>query len=590
MAIGASLRRALTLWRMPSRLTLGIVGVLLLLLIAAWLLAWRTASRLPDSLRWFGTPEYAAVSVGPLGTIEYRDFRLRDPDPRGGDVFSAARLRLETPGLHWLVWHGLSGGPSSGGLADVLGPARRARAEQSGGVPPAFPPAARLRLQAEGLVAGPALAVGDLRWIGLTSGAPLDGEGCDGIGRFTAAHLVEMGLDDVPTQAEASFVVTGRDAARITFAIEQRAASRTELDMQLRLDGVRGLLDADWSRSVILERRWTVRDLGMVSARNRWCAQRMGISRDGYVDRHLGAIKRMLAEVGAAPTRDLESAYRRYAARGGEITWESKPSLTTPVGQLATFALPERLRIMNATLESVRGRAAPFRFEAVPLPVAAAPLEAPPLPGVADASAVATPVPGTAPAATPPAGEALPVPAPPLASVQGPDTAPPIAPPAPPASTPEPAAGGAPVADRSPPAPAPEAAPTPVPARPLATTAPPVVDPIASPREARASDPPVQRAPAPREPGTLARVSPPPPAAGPVRYADLALLEGRRIEVRSVYGSVRRGTLEKYTDTAITLRLEQRERGLSVTMPQQTVDSVRLLDTPYGAGDAPPPG
>jgi len=91
MAIGASLRRALTLWRMPSRLTLGIVGVLLLLLIAAWLLAWRTASRLPDSLRWFGTPEYAAVSVGPLGTIEYRDFRLRDPDPRGSDVFDPAK-------------------------------------------------------------------------------------------------------------------------------------------------------------------------------------------------------------------------------------------------------------------------------------------------------------------------------------------------------------------------------------------------------------------------------------------------------------------------------------------------------------------
>lgn len=590
MAIGASLRRALTLWRMPSRLTLGIVGVLLLLLIAAWLMAWRTASRLPDSLRWFGMPEYAAVSVGPLGTIEYRDFRLRDPGPGGGDVFSAARLRLETPGLHWLVWHGVSGGPSSGGLADVLGPARRARAEQSGGLPLAFPPASQLRLQAEGLVAGPGLAVGDLRWIGLTSGAPLDGEGCDGIGRFTAAHLVEMGLDDVPTRAEASFVVTGRDAARITFAIEQRAASRTELDMQLRLDGVRGLLDADWSRSVILERRWTVRDLGLVSARNRWCAQRMGISRDGYVDRHLGAIKRMLAEVGAAPTRDLESAYRRYAARGGEITWESKPSLTTPIGQLATFALPERLRIMNATLESVRGRAAPFRFEVVPLPVATAPLEAPLLPDPADASAVATNAPGTVPATVPPGGEALPVPAAPLASVPESGTVTPIAAPTPPAPPPEAPAGGVAVADRSPPAPAPEAAPIPVPERPLASAAPPVVDPIASPRAERPSDPPAQGSGAPREPGPVARLAPAPLAAGPVRYADLERLEGRRIEVRSVYGSVRRGTLEKYTDAAITLRLEQRERGLSVTMPQQTVDSVRLLDTPYGIDEPPPPG
>ena len=48
--------------------------------------------------------------------------------------------------------------------------------------------------------------------------------------------------------------------------------------------------------------------------------------------------------------------------------------------------------------------------------------------------------------------------------------------------------------------------------------------------------------------------------------------------VRSSYGSVRVGTLEKYTDTAITLRLEQRERGLSVTMPQNTVRDVQLIE------------
>jgi hypothetical protein len=245
---------------------------------------------------------------------------------------------------------------------------------------------------------------------------------------------------------------------------------------------------------------------------------------------------------------------------------------------------------MNATLESVRGRAAPFRFETVPLPVATVPPDAPLLHGATDANATTTPAPGTAPEATLPGDEALPVPAASLASAPGPDSAPPASPTAPPASIAEPAASRATVADRSIPAPTPVAAPNPVAVRPPATTAPPGVDAIAAPRTERSPDPTVAEVAAPREPGTLARVSPPPPAAGPVRYADLALLEGRRIEVRSVYGSVRRGTLEKYTDTAITLRLEQRERGLSVTMPQQTVDSVRLLDTPFGAGDAPPPG
>jgi hypothetical protein len=89
----------------------------------------------------------------------------------------------------------------------------------------------------------------------------------------------------------------------------------------------------------------------------------------------------------------------------------------------------------------------------------------------------------------------------------------------------------------------------------------------------------------------VASVAPAPPVGARLRYADLERLEGRRIEVRSVYGSVRVGTLQKYTDAAITLRLEQRERGLTVTMPQQTVESVRLLEQRFAPDNGPlPPG
>lgn len=586
MALGASLRHALTLWRMPSRLAIGVAGAVVLTLTIAWVLAWRGAAQLPDSLRWFGTPEYAGVWVGPLGTVEYTDFRLRGADAREPDVFAASRLVLETPGLHWLLWHGLFGGPSSGGLAEFAGPARLTRVQQSGGLPPAFPAASRLRLRAEGLVPGPGLAAaGDLRWIGLSSGAPLDGEGCDGIGRFTSAHLLEMGIGEAPTVADASFEATARDTARITLSIERNSASRIELDMTVRADGVRALLDADWSRVVILDRRWSVRDLGFVAARNRWCAQRMGISRDGFVDRHLAAIKRELAAAGLVPTRDLESAYRRYAARGGEMTWHSRPTLTTPVGQLATFAVGERLRILNATLESVRGRAAVFRFDPAPPPVvepfapprSLAATEGDPasegLAGAAPAGPDAVPA---AAASTgsggppPPAPGALaPVPAVPAGA-----SAPALSGPSRTAATPDPAA--------RPPAPAAPMRPAPV----AASTPPPrtSVSPPAGPLNAPAGG-------ADRTPGPLASVAPPATVDGRLRYADLERLEGRRIEVRSIYGSVRVGTLEKYTDAAITVRLEQRERGLSVTMPQQTVESVRLLDQRFAPDDGPlPPG
>jgi hypothetical protein len=554
MAPGAKLRQALTLWRISPRIAFGALGLVLLLLLAGWLLAWRAAGQLVDSLRWFGTPEYASVSVGPLGTVEYSRFRLLGRRAGEPEVFSAARVRLHTPGLHWLVWHGfVQGGPSSGGLAGFLGSERQAWVESNGGLPRAFPPAGRLALAVEGLVPGPGLAqAGDLRWIGLASGAPLDGEGCDGRSRFTAADLVEMGISDGPTRAEASIDVERADTARITFAVERLGASRSELDMTVRIDRARALLDADWSNVVILERRWSVRDQGLVSARNRWCAARLGISRDGFVDRHLAAIKREFAAIGATPTAELESAYRRYAARGGEITWHSRPSLTTPVGQLATFGLADRLRILNATLESVRGREAAFRFT-MTTPVPQAVVAQPPDP------AGAAPLPDDAAPVPPPSG----VPdsaAPPVVAAE------PVAPPV--------------VAPVAPAVVAPAAAPAVATVAPPVTPARPAVAPAPGP-----TPPPARPSPATVPAPSLATRAPLPATGRDLAYADLAGLVGRRIEVRSTYGSIRRGTLEKFTDAAITVRLESRERGLSLTMPNQTVRSARLLDRGTGAAE-----
>lgn len=595
MAIGASFRNALTLWRMPSRTTLAVVIVLLFLLVGAWLVAHRAAGLLIDSLRWFGSAQYASASVGFGGSVEYRGFRMVSAAPGAPEVFSADRVRLETPGLHWLVWHGLFGGPSSQGLADYMGASALARVEQEGGVPRAFPGAGRLVAIAEDLVPGPGLAaIGDLRWFGLASGAPMDAEGCDGRRRFEAVDLAGMGLGETPTRVELRFDVVASDSARIGVVLERPSTSRAELEMTVRADDVRSLPDRDWSQLVILDRRWTVQDQGFVSARNRWCAARMGISRDGFVDRHLAAIKRELAAAGAVPNEELESAYRRYASRGGEITWHSRPTLTTPLGQLARFTLAERLRIMNATLESVRGRAAAFRFEMV------APVPLPGDPAATAATTVATtgplpdgsaPVDGAVvdPATAVAAGDvpATPVAAdgtalPPTDTTVSPDAAP-----VPTVPVPADAATTASVAPAVPAPPAPEPV-APAPVQPVVAA--PMRVPEAAPgREVPPEPVPVSpvapsAGPLPVSPdpagtvGPVATARPVIPVGRGLVYSDLRGLEGRRIEVESTFGSVRRGTLEKYTDTAITLRLEQRERGLKVTMPQATVREVRLLD------------
>jgi hypothetical protein len=63
-----------------------------------------------------------------------------------------------------------------------------------------------------------------------------------------------------------------------------------------------------------------------------------------------------------------------------------------------------------------------------------------------------------------------------------------------------------------------------------------------------------------------------------VPYEALADMEGRRFEITSIYGTRRRGTLEKYTNAALTLRLGAREGSLRLSMPQRTVREIRLLD------------
>ncbi len=597
------MRNALTLWRPPSRVAIAVVVLALLLLLVAWMIAHRASAQLVDSLRWFGDAEYSSASVGLGGSVEYRGFRLRSSDRASGEIFSARSIRLQTPGLHWLVWHGLVGGPSTGGLADAMGAAQLARVQENGAVPRAFPAARRLGLRIDGLVAGPGLArAGDLRWFGLVSAAPVDAEGCDGRSRFTPTDLTAMGLSDSPTQVEASFVASSSDTAIIELVIERSGASRSELEMTVRADNVRGLLDSDWSKMVILDRRWNVSDQGFVSARNRWCATRMGVSRDGYVDRHLAAIKRQLATIGAAPASDLESSYRRYAARGGEITWHSRPNLTTPVGQLARFTVAEQLRILNATLESVRGRAAPFRFDFTPvLPVlSTAPAAVADSAPAIDAAITAAGGSGT----SAPALEGSPASGMGIASSSSPalpaDTGPGAA--VPPIDNASPAQSATsrdlPARfERSPAVAGQPSTPTSVPS-PIATA------------EAR-PQPAAARQPAPRialPPGadrpaqtpaarpTLARAAPQPSVSvltSPGRrlvYGELSQLVGSRLEIRSSYGITRRGSLEKYTDTAITVRLEGRERGMSVTMPQPTVREVRLLDYRSASDVAPTDG
>ncbi len=62
-----------------------------------------------------------------------------------------------------------------------------------------------------------------------------------------------------------------------------------------------------------------------------------------------------------------------------------------------------------------------------------------------------------------------------------------------------------------------------------------------------------------------------------VPYAELEQHIGERIEIRSTYGTVRRGVLTKYTNVELTLRLDFGKGTIELTVPKDTVASAWLL-------------
>lgn len=553
MGRGSPLERALTLWRIPPRVVVIVLVALVLLVGFVWLAFARTADRLVDSLRWYGQVEIAGRSTGLTGDVHLRGVRLSTYGPDPQLILSADNVVLDTPGFLWTLFAGYSGGANAA-IESYLSPTQIEAVRAGGDLPAALPPMRALAIDAEGVVAGPALqSFGELRWFGLASASPFDSAACDLERGFEPSDLMRMGLPDAPLRARLAMSLVDATTADVELALSRAGASRATLTMRLRADDPERVIDADPATLIALERRWDVADEGFVAARNRYCASRLGISRDGYVDRHLDAVRARLAALGVRADPAVENAYRRFVGRGGELTWRAQPSLATTFGQMARFSPAQQLRLLNATIESVRGRAVPFALEfdipQTPSPVAAADDPAAALAAPDGAVADAIPVP-VSPAVAPPADPAA-------------------APDAVPAAT-SAATSPAPVISPAPPAPLPDAAQL-------------AEDAAAAPTASAAASPAATSADAAPTPALPAGMQPLPRRSGYapgqiVPYEALADMEGRRFEITSIYGTRRRGTLEKFTHAALTLRLGAREGSLRLSMPQRTVREIRLLD------------
>lgn len=90
------------------------------------------------------------------------------------------------------------------------------------------------------------------------------------------------------------------------------------------------------------------------------------------------------------------------------------------------------------------------------------------------------------------------------------------------------------------------------------------------------------------EPKPARRELPVPARDGSLDYVDLGPYLGREIEVLTIWGSRRRGELINHAQARLVLRLPPSQGGFDLTMPAETVQSVRVLDAAAIQPDSSP--
>lgn len=90
------------------------------------------------------------------------------------------------------------------------------------------------------------------------------------------------------------------------------------------------------------------------------------------------------------------------------------------------------------------------------------------------------------------------------------------------------------------------------------------------------------------EPQPARQVIPLPASDGRIDYGQLGPYLGREIEVVTIWGSSRRGELVSHAQARLLLRLPPSQGGFDLTVPAETVQSVRVLDAAAIQPDSSP--
>ena len=217
------------------------------------------------------------------------------------------RARLETPGLHWVLFKSLT--------SVKFGKFDRRKDRNT-------PHLDRLHLTLTGVRSDEGFdpSLGDLGPFGAISASPYETEGCRHDTLWLRDELQAMGLALGPGTLSFDYQIENNQL-NTTVSLSTPGAGEVTLHRQEQLtSGPRNALMIDQTHGAWQNERWRLRDLGFVAARNAHCANQESISKDAFVQRHLDSVERLLAVQGIGIDSATRRRYAQFARDGGELS------------------------------------------------------------------------------------------------------------------------------------------------------------------------------------------------------------------------------------------------------------------------------
>lgn len=210
---------------------------------------------------------------------------------------------------------------------------------------------------------------------------PFELAGCEPALSPDVANALGLG------EADGNFAFTmeygGASHLRLRIEAETPDQARVTGDISLALgpgaDPSARLVGAGFESATVV-----IEDKGFGARRNAYCAKKLGVTPQAFVEQHLQAVRARFAADGLVPGAAMDQAYAGFVLGGGKLTIQARPLRPGPLVQMQGLGLESLGLFVDATVKHNDNFAAPLVFlsadqyaPAPETPAAADPAEAP---------------------------------------------------------------------------------------------------------------------------------------------------------------------------------------------------------------------